>query len=179
MFKTIFKVVPIVAVLTLTVQPTYANVMKEGIRSGVALESYAKKRKAFFRTKKTVVNKPASQVKASLNQLAKQCIQGVETSTRMRSGTGVGMTTRTIRRAYDAKLTKEDGTDRFLVLMGDLGGIKLSAGSKGLNVAVSTQIIAKGNKTELRTTHMMAFQLFHKAAVNWASGKSTGCPKFR
>lgn len=180
MIKFICKVAPLLALLTFNAQPTYAqNVMKEGIRSGVALENYAKKRKAFFRKKSAVINRPAKQVKASLDQLARQCIQGVESSTRMRMGTGIGASVKTIRRAYDAKLTKENGTDRFLVLMGDLGGIKLSAGSKGLNVAVATQIIPKGNKTELKTTHMMAFQLFHKAAVDWASGKQTGCPKFR
>lgn len=156
------------------------NAWKEGIRTGIELERFASKRKAFFRKKKTTINRSSNDVTAALQQLAKQCISGIQSRTNVQSGVGIGATNRNYSRAYDAKISNEDGTKRFLVLMADTGGIKLSKGSKGFNVVVATQIKPTGNgKTQLLTTHGVTFDLFHKAAVAWASGKQTGCPKFR
>jgi hypothetical protein len=140
--------------------------------SGPQFEEIAARNSLLFTNADTVVATPAGQVKSQLTQLAAQCIDGVGSVTTMSSGAGAGFRSGSISRTYQSRVVKEGGVDRFLVILNNEGGSP--------TIVVSTKIIAQPDgTTRLSTIHGRTFDLFHRAAVNWANGSQTGCPQFR
>lgn len=140
--------------------------------SGPEFEEIATRNSLLFTNKDTVVAAPAGQVKPRLTQLAAQCINGVRSVTSISSGAGAGFRSGSIARSYQSRVSNEGGVDRFLVIMNNEGGSP--------TIVVSTKIIAQPDGTTLLSTiHGRTFDLFHRAAVNWANGSQTGCPQFR
>lgn len=140
--------------------------------SGPEFEEIATRNGLLFTNADTVVAKPANQVKAQLSQLAAQCIDGVDSTTTISSGAGASLRSGSISRGYQARVANEGGIDRFVVILDNL--------STPPTIVVSTQILPQADgSTRLSTIHAKTFDLFHRAAVNWADGSQTGCPQFR
>jgi hypothetical protein len=140
--------------------------------SGPQFEEIAARNSLLFTDADTVVAAPASQVKSRLTQLAAQCINGVGSVTTISSGAGAGFRSGSIARTYQSRVSNEGGVDRFIVILNNEGGSP--------TIVVSTKILAQPDgTTRLSTIHGRTFDLFHRAAVNWANGSQTGCPQFR
>lgn len=140
--------------------------------SGPQFEEIASRHSLLFTNAEAVVAQPAGQVKSRLSQLATQCIDGVQSNTTITSGAGAGLRSGSISRGYQARVVKEGGVDRFVVILDNL--------STPPTIVVSTQILQQADgTTRLSTIHGRTFDLFHNAAVNWADGTQTGCPQFR
>lgn len=140
--------------------------------SGQHFEEVAARNSFLVTNTETMIASPSSKVKAQLSQLAAKCINGVGSVTTITSGGGANIQSGVIARSYKAGVSNEGDVDRLVIFLENRGGSP--------TVVVSTKIIPQADGTTLLSTvHGKTFDLFHRAAVNWASRSQTGCPQFR
>jgi hypothetical protein len=148
---------------------------RTGIQSGAQLEDVGS-RSAFFSSKSGSVSRSAATVTTQLRRLAAECINGLSSATTLTRGIGVGGSSQSFVRNYQARVTNEDGFNRMVVFIQNTGRLD---GTAPFTAIVSTKVTPQADGTTmLTTTYAVSGDEFHDAAMTWAAGSETGCPAF-
>jgi len=162
--------------LTLAVaacNPATQQAMRDGLRSGAALEELAISGSALAQIEQTSVSRSKQQVIASLEEFSRQCL-----AMSVQYGRFVGDAA--IQNDYVPVITEEDGITRH-VLFRKAGGhstVQLSDAGRGYNAAASTRIVSTGpTSTQLTVTTTLGMANYAAALVKAANGEGILCPR--
>ncbi|UWQ00512.1 hypothetical protein K3X44_08095 [Aliiroseovarius crassostreae] len=147
--------------------------MKDGLRSGTALERFAASGSFVVKSEQHLVQRSKAQIMSALEDFSSRCL-----SVSVKYGRFPGDAAAQID--YVPIFTNEDGTTRH-VLFRKIGGhstLVWSKGGKGFNAAVSTRIEpVNASSTKLTIAATVGLSSYVKALVAAARGESIVCPK--